>query len=76
MQGASGFAGPVANDPSETLAAKFAVMQKAAFVFTSGGDAASLLHRPNETTDWEKNHAPDRFCFTHYRDDGIAAHRR
>jgi hypothetical protein len=41
MQGASGFAGPVANDPSETLAAKFAVMHKAAFVFTSGGDAAS-----------------------------------
>jgi hypothetical protein len=31
----------VALDPSETLAAKFAVMRKAAFVFTSGGDAAS-----------------------------------
>jgi hypothetical protein len=28
-------------DPSETLAAIFALMHKAAFVFTSGGDAAS-----------------------------------
>jgi hypothetical protein len=31
------------NDPSKTLAAKFAVMHKAAFVFTSGGDAASAF---------------------------------
>jgi len=30
-------------DPSETLAAKFAVMHKAAFVFTSGGDAAFVF---------------------------------
>jgi hypothetical protein len=27
----------------------------------------AFTHRPNEKTDWEKNHAPDRFCFTHYR---------
>jgi hypothetical protein len=63
-------------DPSETLTAKFALMHKAAFVFTSGGDAATPFASPNEKTDWEKNHAPDRFCFTHYRNDGFAGHRR
>jgi hypothetical protein len=66
----------VAIDPSETLAAKFAVMQKAAFVFTSGGDAASPFVLAQRKPDWEKNHAPDQFCFTQYRNDGFAAHRR
>jgi hypothetical protein len=52
-------------------------MHKAAFVFMSGVDAATpFTHRLNEKTDWEKNHAPDRFCFTHCRNDGFAAHRR
>src|SRR5262252_9450739 len=35
-----------------------------------------LLHWPHEKTDWEKNHARDRSCFTQYRNNGFAAHRR
>jgi hypothetical protein len=62
-------------DPFETLAAKFAVMHTAAFVFMSGGDCR-LAFCIGRKDGLGENHAPDRFCFTHYRNDGFAAHRR
>jgi hypothetical protein len=67
---------PVAIDASETLAAKFALMHKAALFYERRRCRLALLHLPNEKTDWEKNHAPDRFCFTQYRNNGLAGHRR